>query len=250
MLKTRIIPVLLLKGWNLVKSQQFSTIRTVGNPIQHVKVFNARNVDELVLLDIYATKHNTKPQYEIIADLARECFMPLSVGGGITNTRMIRQILLAGADKVIMNSYAFDNPDFITKSAQTFGSQAIIVSIDVKKEKGKYYVYTHGGSRNTKCLLQEWIKEAEKRGAGEIVLTAIERDGMMNGYDTDLIQSVSRLIHIPVVAVGGAGKEEDFVLAIRAGADAVGAASIFLYTQITPNKVKQLMKDNGIQVRI
>ncbi len=250
MLKTRIIPVLLLNNWNLVKSIQFGDMRTIGNPVQHVKVFNSRNVDELALLDIGAARNRAEPPYEIIADLARECFMPLSVGGGITSIEMIKRTLLAGADKTIINTYAHEHPEFITESSRVFGSQCIMVSVDVKKNKGTYSVFLRGGTLDTGMDPVTWVKEVEARGAGEILLTSIDRDGMMVGFDLDIIKKVSEAVNIPVIVSGGAGSTKDFVDAFKSGADALGAASIFLYTQTTPTNVKHYMKEHGIETRI
>lgn len=250
MLKTRVIPVLLLNNWNLVKSTQFTTLRTIGNPVQHVRVFNSRNVDELALVDIGAPRNGTEPQYDIIADLAKECFMPLAVGGGIKTIDHIKHVLLSGADKTIINSQAFLHPKFITQAARIFGAQCIVVSIDVKRENNAYSVYINGGSHDTKIDPIVWTREVQDRGAGEILLTSINHDGMMQGYDTELITKISKVVTIPVIACGGAGISKDFVEAIKSGADAVGAASIFLYTQTTPTNVKQFMKHCGIETRI
>lgn len=250
MLKTRVIPCLLLKDWNIVKTIQYKTIRTVGNPIQHVKVFNVRNVDELVLLDIDAPRTNKTLQFETVRDISKECFMPLAVGGGIHSIADIRKALRAGADKIVINTHAFSSSGFVTNGARVFGKQCMVVSIDVKKSNGKYTVWTHAGTKNTNIDPIAWAIEVEKRGAGEILLTAIDQDGTMEGYDLNLIKSVTNRVSIPVIANGGAGKLSDFVSAVQVDAHAVAAASIFLYTQTTPANIKLYMKKHGIETRV
>ncbi len=205
----------------------------------------------MVILDIGAPRDGTRPQLEIISDLSRECFMPLSVGGAISSINDIRKVLLAGADKTVINSFAFEHPEFITQSAQVFGSQCIVVSIDVKKLNKKNKVCIKAGKITTDIDPVSWAIEAEKRGAGEILLTSIDRDGTMSGYNIELIREVSSKVNIPVIACGGAGNLDDFVSAIKDGnASAVSAASIFLYTQVTPMNVKKYLKKKGIETRI
>ncbi len=252
MLKKRLIPSLLFNGYSLVKSIQFSNLRILGNPIQAVKVYNAREVDELVFLDIGATVNNRGPLFDVIHDVAEECFMPLTIGGGIDTLAQIRQILQIGSDKVALNSNAFKNPSLIAEAANKFGKQAIVISVDVKRlSSGKYEIRINGGKKSTGMDAVAWCKEIERLGAGEIFLTSIDRDGKMKGYDIELLYSISKTTAIPVIASGGAGKPKDFIRAIKEGnIDAVSAASIFHYTHYTPQMIKQHMASEGIIVRI
>lgn len=253
MLKTRVIPLVLLKdGEIVVKSVQFEWLRPVGHPVNSVRVYNARNVDELIFLDISATRMNRGPLLSIISEILDECFMPLTVGGGIKTLSDIQALLNIGADKVAINTEAVHNPRFIKEAASRFGNQCLVISIDVKKhESGKYEVFTHGGSHPTGHDPAEWAKIMQHHGAGEILINSIDRDGTEEGYDIPLIRSVSQSVNIPLIAAGGAGKLEDFVSAVKDGhASAVAASSIYLFTDVTPNMVKQYMKEAGINTRI
>lgn len=251
MLKKRVIPCLLLKDLKLIKSIQFGQYRNIGNYIAAVAVFNARDVDELVLLDISASAEKRDPLYPLISDVARECFMPLAVGGGVRTIEHITRLLRVGADKVVLNTAALDDPHFITEGAGRFGAQCIVVSIDAKKTTDGYEVYRENGQVPTGKEVVEWAKEAEKRGAGEIFLTSIDKDGVMEGYDVDLTRSVATSVSIPVIACGGAGKLQDFVDVIKDGfADAVSAASIFQYTQCRPHDIKEYLISHGIPARL
>ena len=252
MLKTRVVPTLLLKNSVLVKSVQFGWCRPIGIPRQAVRVFNMREVDEMVILDIEARQQDRGPIVEMVSDLAEECFMPLAIGGGIRSLEHIRELMKRGADKVVLNTEAFERPTLITEAAERFGSQCIVVSIDAKQTApGVYEVYTHAGKHPTGRDPVSWAKEAEERGPGEILLTSIDHDGMMDGYDVPLIRAVAEAVTIPVVASGGAGKLADFADAVLHGnASAVAAASIFQYTQITPNAVKAHLRDAGVEVRL
>lgn len=230
MLKTRVIPCLLLKGLGLVKTIKFQDEKYIGDPINAVKIFNEKEVDELIFLDITATPERRKPSFELLSRIASECFMPFSYGGGIREIKDIKKILEIGAEKVVINSYALENHSFIKTAAEEFGSQSVIVAIDVKKnEKGKYEVFTHRGQRNTGKDPIEWAIIVEKLGAGEIFLNSIDKDGTMEGYDLELIEEVTKSIKIPVIASGGAGKLEDFQKAKLAGASAVSAGSLFVF---------------------
>lgn len=251
MLKTRLIPTVLFKDHSLVKSVQFANLRMLGNPIQTVKVYNARNVDELVFLDIGAPIDNHEPQYEVVSEISEDCFMPLTVGGGIKTVGQIRRLLKIGADKIALNTYAFKSPSLIRDAANKFGSQAIVVSIDVKRvNANRYEIFITGGKQATGIEVTKWAKEVARRGAGEILLTSIDHDGQMLGYDLQLIKAIAKAINIPIIASGGAGKPEHFVSAIKNGADAVAAASIFHYTQYTPQSIKNYMRRKGIPVRL
>jgi len=252
MLKTRIIPTLLWKNLGLVKGVGFDSWRRVGTLLPAIRVYNTRQVDELILVDITATSESRDPDLETIGEISSECFVPFTVGGGIKSTEDIKGLLRAGADKVAINSAAFQNPELISQGAKMFGSQCIVASIDAKKNsKGQYFCYSHSGTKNEHIEASQWAKKVEALGAGEILITSIERDGTMKGYDLDLIRLVTKTVSIPVIASGGAGNYEDFYRAIQTGkAQAVAAASIFHYTQQTPMEAKHYLNDKGIPVRI
>lgn len=252
MLKTRVIPVLLYQQGRLVKSIRFKQHRNLGNPIQTVKIYNARNVDELVILDITKTPEGKEPEYKMIKEMARECFMPLAVGGGVRSVSIARKLFLSGADKICLNSAAIENYGLIGKISRMFGSQSVIVSIDAKKSRhhfSGYQVITRCGTLPTRLDSVEWAKEVERRGAGEIFLTSIDCEGAMQGFDLELIRNVSTAVTIPVIAHGGAGTPLHCVEAIGAGASAVAAASIFHYTHTTPQMVKLELKTAGYPTR-
>ena len=231
MLKTRVMPCLLLRGWGLVKTVKFKKPNYVGDPINTVRIYNEKEVDELIFLDITATPQDKKPPFQVISEIAGECFMPFTYGGGITNIDDIKTIFSLGVEKVAINSYALANPGFVTQAAEAFGSQSIVVSIDVKRSVlGRYGVYTHGGTKPAKIDPVACAREMTDRGAGEILLTSIDRDGTYSGYDIELIRMVSDAVAIPVIACGGAGKTEDFGLAVhQGGASAVAAGSMVVY---------------------
>ncbi len=250
MLKTRVIPTLLMRDINLVKGPAFDSWRAVGAPMQSVKVFNRRDVDELVLLDIAATPAGRGPDIEMVATLARECFVPLTVGGGITEIDQIRHLLLAGADKVSINSAAYTTPELVIKASEAYGSQCIVAAIDYRNHaEGRRECYRGCGTAATGIDPVARAIELERLGAGEIQLTAIERDGLMEGYDLKTIADVAAAVSIPVIASGGAGSYADMEAAIRAGASAVSAASIYLFTQATPLEAKAHLAAAAIPVR-
>lgn len=231
MLKVRVIPCLLLKNHGLVKTVRFKEAKYVGDPVNAVKIFNEKEVDELSLLDITATIEMRKPNFTLIRDIASECFMPFSYGGGIRSIEDIREIIGPGAEKVIVNSYAVENPDFISKASRLFGSQSIVVSIDVKKgSSNRYEIYTYSGTKNTVVDPISFAVKMAKLGAGEIFLSSIDRDGTQQGYDLDVIRRMTGALDIPVIACGGAGSLEDFADAVhKAGASAVAAGSFFVF---------------------
>ncbi len=231
MFRPRVIPVLLLKNLGLVKSIQFKNHRYVGDPINAVKVFNDLKADELIFLDILASKEKRKISLEFIRNVGDEANMPFAVGGGIRTIEDIREIINAGAEKVIINTYALENPDFIKAASEEFGSSTIVVSMDVKKKfLGKEQIFSFGGQHATGEDPVAFAQLMEKNGAGEIIITSIEKDGMMNGYDLDLITKISEAVTIPVVANGGAGKLAHFKEAVNvAYASAVAAGSLFVY---------------------
>lgn len=225
------MPCLLLKNMGLVKSVKFKNHRYIGDPINAVKIFNDKKADELIFLDITATEEKRSISLKLVEDLGEECNMPFSVGGGIKSIEIIKDILSAGAEKVSINSYAFENPSFIRQVSDIFGSQSIIVSIDVKKNHfGKYTVFINGGLKQTKVNPIEYAKKVEEMGAGEILINSIDNDGLMKGYDVELLKEVADAVHIPVIACGGAGKLKDLEDAIKFGhASAVAAGSMFVY---------------------
>lgn len=231
MFRPRIIPCLLLKDVGLVKTMIFQNPTYIGDPMNAVKIFNDLEADELVFLDIDATKKNRMIDLEFVKKVGEEAFMPFAVGGGIKNIKEIRSIFNAGAEKVVINSHAIENPNFIKDAADMFGSQSIIVSIDAKrKPSGVYEVFTHGGTRNSGFDPVSIAKKMEKLGVGEILINSIDEDGMMKGYDLKLIKSISQAVNVPVIACGGAGEEKDLVKAVKNGcASAVAAGSMFVY---------------------
>lgn len=251
MLKVRVIPTLLMRDVNLVKGPGFDSWRAVGSPMQSMKVFNRRDVDELILLDIGATPQERDPDYDQIATLALECFVPLTVGGGVRSIDAIRELLRVGADKVSINTYAYSAPELISEAARQFGSQCVVVAIDYRRNSGgTLECFSHCGTRPTGRSPVEWAQSAERHGAGEIQLTAIERDGLMHGYDLETLRVVTSAVSIPVIASGGAGSYEDMRRAIQeSGAAAVSAASLYLFTQATPLEAKAYLASHGVPVR-
>lgn len=230
MLKTRVIPCLLLKGTGLVKTMRFKDPKYVGDPINAIKIFNDKEVDELVLLDITASREGKGPAFDTIRDIASECFMPVGYGGGIRTLEDIRRILKAGIEKVVLNTAAVETPDLVREAAAEFGAQAVVVSIDARRKLlGRYEVFTRGGTKATGLNPVEHAQRMEELGAGEIFLNAIDRDGTMEGYDTDLIAKVSARLSVPVIAAGGAGDVRHFGDAVRNGADAVAAGAMFVF---------------------
>jgi len=251
MLKTRVIPTLLWKDFGLVKGVGFDSWRRVGTVLPAIKVYNTREVDELILVDITATGEAREPDYESIAEFSAECFVPLTIGGGIRTLEHITKLLNAGADKVSINSAAYENPALITEAAHRFGSQCVVASLDVRQvAKGLHECFSHSGTRATGKTPAAWAKSVEALGAGEILLTSIERDGSMQGYDLRLITEVTGAVKIPVIASGGAGNPGHLIDAVQVGrASAVAAASMFHFTQQTPLEVKQHLAARGIPIR-
>lgn len=229
-MQTRVIPSLLIHKGGLVKSVQFKDYKYVGDPINAVKIFNEKEVDEIAVIDIDASKENKAPNIAKIAEIASEAFMPMAYGGGITTIEQIKEILYNGIEKVIINKAAHTTPHLITQAANLFGNQSIVVSIDVKKVflKG-YRVFIENGKKNTGLHPVEFAITAEKLGVGEILLNSIDKDGTFTGYDLALIQQVSQAVNIPVIAIGGASSVEDFAKAKQAGASAVSAGSMFVF---------------------
>lgn len=230
-IRTRVIPCLLLKDESLVKTVKFDKYNYIGDPINTVRIFNELEVDELVFLDITASKEKRKPNFKFLESIASECFMPLAYGGGLNNFDDVQRIFSIGFEKVVLNSANFEKPDLIAQIAKVYGAQAIIGSIDYKKNFfGKNVVCSLGGSKKEDRNPVEWAIELEKKGAGEILLTSIDRDGTWEGYDLKLIKEVSEALSVPVVANGGAGQVEHFGEAVKqSGASAVAVGSMVVY---------------------
>jgi cyclase len=249
-LKVRVIPTLLWKDFGLVKGVRFDSWRRVGSVLPAIKVYNARDVDELVLVDITASAEQRSPDHQSVSEFADECFVPLTVGGGISTHDQIVSLLHAGADKVALNSVLYEQPDLVDRAAGQFGSQCVVASVDVRRdEAGQLTCLSHAGARATGREPVAWVRELADRGAGEILLTSVDRDGTMSGYDLDLIAQVADAVGIPVIASGGAGSYDHLVAAVGAGATAVAAASMFHFTEQTPAGAKDAMRSAGIPVR-
>ena len=231
MFRPRIIPVLLLKNLALVKSIQFKNHKYIGDPINAVRIFNDLKADELVFLDVEASKNNRLVSLDFVKNVGEEASMPFAVGGGVKSIEDIRAVINAGAEKVIINSYAARNPDFIKEAVEVFGSSTIVVCIDVKKKLFKgLRTWILSGSKSTAFSPLEFAQLMEKKGAGELIIQSIAKDGMMEGYDIELIKSISTSVSMPVVALGGAGKMEDLIEAYQKGhINALAAGSLFIY---------------------
>ena len=230
MRRLRVIPVLLLQKGGLVKSVRFKDHKYVGDPINAVRIFNEKEVDEIAILDISATADKRSPDIRQVREIASEAFMPLSYGGGITKLDEIKALISAGVEKIVLNTSAFTDPKLIEDGARYVGSQSIVVSIDVKKTLfGKYKCFVRNGSKNTGIDPVDFAKRAEQAGAGELILNAIERDGTFEGFDTELIRLVSSAVNIPIVALGGAATVNDLAQAAQHGASAVAAGSMFVF---------------------
>lgn len=234
MLRTRVIPCLLLKNTGLVKTKQFKNPRYIGDPINSVRIFNDKEVDELIFLDIVATNENKEPNFELVKQIASEAFMPFAYGGGVRNLFHIEKLFNIGVEKVVLNTSAFENPKLITEASKIFGNQSIVVSIDYKSNFfGKKEVYIKSGTTNTKEDLLSYVLRKQDEGAGEIFLNSIERDGMFVGYDINTIKQVSSILNIPLIACGGARNLDDLKLAVKeGGASAVAAGSLFVFQGI------------------
>jgi cyclase len=230
MLQTRVIPVLLLKGKGLVKTVKFDRPKYIGDPINAVKLFNDKETDELVFLDIDASKTGRRPDFEMIKNIASECFMPLGYGGGIQNLSDMEKLFNIGIEKVVLNTAALKNMSLISQAVSVFGSQSIVLSVDVQKNIwGKYQIYSHSKTKINNPDIFKFITKAEQEGVGEIMLNAVERDGQMNGYDLTLLSEIMSVTRIPVVICGGAGTLRDLKKAAHFGASGVAAGSLFLF---------------------
>jgi cyclase len=251
MLKTRIMPTLLFKGFGLVKGVGFDSWRRVGAALQSIRVYNLREVDELVFLDVGARETGGKPDFRAIDELADNCHMPMTVGGGVSTIDDFRALLAVGADKVAVNSAALDTPDLIRDAAREFGSQCVVVSIDFRRHAdGRLEVFSHCGTKPTGLDPVAWAREVAVRGAGEILLTNVERDGSMTGYDVPAVAAVAAALDVPVIASGGCGSYQHMADVLSGSrAAAVAAASMFHYTEQTPREAKIFLRERGFRVR-
>lgn len=251
MLAKRIIPCLDVKNGRVVKGINFLNLRDAGDPVEQAEVYNRQGADELVFLDITASYENRKPIYDVITQTAERVFIPLTVGGGVSRLEDIRKLLKAGADKVSINTAAVNAPELVKAASYEFGSQCIVVAIDVKRNQNSWEVYIKGGRIPTGIDAVDWAKKVEELGAGEILLTSMDRDGTKLGYDLKLTRSVSQAVNIPVIASGGAGTLRHLYEAFTiGGADAVLAASIFHYGEYTIPEAKKYLYDRKIPVRL
>ena len=248
MLKVRLIPVMTFNGISLVKTKQFTNPRTVGNPIQVARVYNSRNVDELIFVDIKATEQGRNINLPLVKKVIDECFMPVTIGGGIRTFENINDLLGIGADKVLIKSMALQDPDFIINAVDYFGSQCISIAVDVILADGEYWIQQ---KNDEKVLMEVFINKMNQCNVGEFVVNAVDNDGMMNGYDHDLYQKVTRITSKPIVALGGAGTPSHFIQLMQTGYNgALAAASIYHFTQFTPQEVKSTLNNAKIPVRI
>lgn len=252
MLSVRIIPCLDVRDGRVVKGVNFVNLVDAGDPVEQAKAYENQGADELVFLDITASSDNRAIMRDVVERTAGECFMPLTVGGGLRTLEDIRLMLNAGADKVSLNTSAITNPNLVSEASAKFGNQCIVVAIDAKREgEGRWNVYTHGGRNRTELDAVEWAKEVERRGAGEILLTSMDCDGTKDGYDIALTRAVGDAVKIPVIASGGAGNLKHLVDAVKlGGASAVLAASIFHFGTYTIEQAKREMRAAGLPVRL
>lgn len=248
MLKIRVIPILTFNGFGLVKTKQFANPRMVGNPVQAARVYNSRGVDELVFIDIFATRQKRKLNLAIARDIIKECFMPVGIGGGIDSIEDINNLLKIGADKVVIKNQALVNPGFIKEAAHFFGSQCITISVDAKKTSNGYRIHNDLG---LDIGVNDFIHQMEDLGAGELVITSVDNDGMMKGFNIELVSQTENLTSLPLIVVGGGGEMEHYKdLFSQTGVEAVGSASIFHFTQYTPMDIKRELHSIGKPVRI
>lgn len=229
MFRPRVIPVLLLKGDGLVKTTAFDNPVYIGDPMNAVRIFNMRQADELIFLDINATPEGRTIDTGLVRRIGEECFMPFAVGGGITTVAQVREIFRAGAEKVVLCTAAVENPDFITRAADAFGSQSIVVCIDAVRQGNGYEISCRNAQKRTGISPTDFAREMERRGAGEIIINAVDRESTLEGYDLDLVRAVSDAVSVPVVSNGGAGTMDDLKAGLESGASAVAAGSMFVY---------------------
>ena len=250
MLKNRIIPCLDVKNGRVVKGINFVDLKDAGDPVEQAKIYSDGGADEICFLDITASNENRDIIYEVVEKTSKKCFVPLTVGGGIRSVEDINKLLNCGADKVSINTAAVQNPGVIIESSKKFGSQCIVVAIDAKKNEGSWEIFTHGGRTSTGIDAIEFALKMETCGAGELLVTSMDRDGTQAGYDIDLMSKISAKVNIPVIASGGVGNLDHLVDGIKSGASAVLAASIFHYGTYSVNEAKQYLASKDIPVRI
>jgi cyclase len=250
MLKTRIIPCLDVKAGRVVKGVNFVNLVDAGDPVEAAKVYDREGADELCFLDITASVENRDTLFDVVARTAEQCFMPLTVGGGVRTVEDVRKLLLAGTDKVSINTEAVRRPEFVREAAEKFGSQCITVAIDAKRNEGRLEVFTHGGRNATGIEAVGWARRMAELGCGEILLTSMDRDGTKAGFDLELTSAVSDAVPVPVIASGGVGKLEHFVDGVKKGhASALLAASVFHFGEMKIGQVKAVLREAGIGVR-
>ena len=252
MLKNRIIPCLDVKNGRVVKGINFVELKDAGDPVEQAKIYSDGGADEICFLDITASNENRETIIDIVRKTAKECFVPLTVGGGVRNIQNITDLLLAGADKVSINTAAVKDINFVKEASKKFGSQCIVVAIDAKKiSDKKWNVFTHGGRNKTEIDAIEFAKDVEKNGAGEILLTSMDKDGTKSGYDVDLLKSITKCTSIPVIASGGVGTLDHLYDGIvKGGASAVLAASIFHYGEFKIKEAKEYLNSKNVSVRL
>ena len=251
MLKNRIIPCLDVKNGRVVKGINFVDLKDAGDPVEQAKIYSDSGADEICFLDITASNENRDTIYEVVKKTSKKCFVPLTVGGGVRDTEDINKLLNSGADKVSINTAAVQNPKIVKESSLKFGSQCIVVAIDAKRINKKWEIFTHGGRNQTGIDAIEYAKKMQENGAGELLVTSMDRDGTQIGYDIDLIKNISDNVNIPVIASGGVGNLDHLAEGILNGkADAVLAASIFHYGKYSIKEAKQYLDQKGIPVRI
>ena len=251
MLKNRIIPCLDVKNGRVVKGINFVGLQDAGDPVEQAKIYSEGGADEICFLDITASNENRDTIFDVVRETSKKCFVPLTVGGGVRSVEDISKLLNCGADKVSINTAAVQNPDVVIQSSKKFGSQCIVVAIDAKKNDNKWEIYTHGGRTSTGIDAVEFASNMERNGAGELLITSMDRDGTQIGYDIDLMSTISSRVNIPVIASGGVGELEHLVEGIKNGkASAVLAASIFHYGKHSIKEAKEYLNSKGIPVRI
>ncbi len=250
MVKTRIIPCLDVKNGRVVKGINFLNLIDAGDPVEQAKHYSESGADEICFLDISASLENRNTMVNVVKQTAKEVFIPLTVGGGISSLNNIQALLKAGADKVSINSAAIKDPNIIKEASEYFGNQCIVVAVDAKKHNNDWFVYSHGGTKKTDLLALKWIEKAQKLGAGEILLTSMDKDGTKSGFDNELLSKVSEFLNIPIIASGGVGTLDHFYDGIIKGkADALLAASVFHFNEISIKEVKNYLKDKNIKIR-
>ncbi len=251
MVKIRIIPCLDVKNGRVVKGINFVDLVDAGDPVEQAKHYSENGADEICFLDISASIENRNTMVSVVEKTANEVFIPLTVGGGISSINNIKSLLRAGADKISINSAAINNPEIIKQSSDYFGNQCIVVAVDAKKIDNDWYVYSHGGTKNTGLYALDWVERVQKLGAGEILLTSMDKDGTKSGFDIELLKKVSEILTIPVIASGGVGSLNHFYEGVDKGkANALLAASVFHFNEISIKEVKDYLFNKNIKVRL